>query len=107
MTNNGSTEDQPTHVNVIKRLGILASRIQPDDTFIFYFSGHGISKTDQSFLLASNSDATTVGTLELAVILLQKVNEMISRIRAKQVWSIIDACCNDPNSGRGNQNVMC
>jgi uncharacterized caspase-like protein len=107
MTDNGAAEDQPTHVNVIKRLGILASRIQPDDTFIFYFSGHGISKTGRSFLLASNSDSTTVDTLEITAIPLQKVNEIISRVKAKQVLSIIDACRNDPNSGRGDQdNVL-
>ena len=29
------------------------------DTFLFYFSGHGATKGDKSFLLATNSDTAT------------------------------------------------
>ena len=46
-------EMQPIHVNIIMQLEVLANRIQPDDTFVFYFSGHGISRDGRSFLLAA------------------------------------------------------
>ena len=38
---------EPTNINVFMRLDILASRIKADDTFVFYFSGHGIAREDQ------------------------------------------------------------
>ena len=38
---------EPTNINVVMRLDILASRIKADDTFVFYFSGHGIAREDQ------------------------------------------------------------
>ena len=48
------------------RLDILADRIQPQDAFVFYLSGHGILRDDQSFLLATNSVITTPNTLEIS-----------------------------------------
>ncbi|MDP6598437.1 MAG: PEGA domain-containing protein [Candidatus Poribacteria bacterium] len=106
MTDQMSGQDLPTRINVIMRLDILASQIQPQDTLIFYFSGHGISTDDQSFLLASDSNATTFTTLELSAIPLQKVRQILSRVKAQQLLTIIDACRNDPASGRGNQDNL-
>ncbi|MDP6599485.1 MAG: SUMF1/EgtB/PvdO family nonheme iron enzyme, partial [Candidatus Poribacteria bacterium] len=103
MTDEMEGQMQPTHVNVIIRLDILASQIKPQDTLVFYFSGHGISRQDQSFLLAANSVTTTGNTLELTAIPLQKVTEILSRIKAQQLLTIIDACRNSPESGRGDE----
>ena len=89
MTDEMEGQMQPTHVNVIMRLDILASQIKPQDTLVFYFSGHGISRQDQSFLLAANSVTTTGNTLELTAIPLQKVTEILSRIKAQQLLTII------------------
>ncbi|MDP7281514.1 MAG: caspase family protein, partial [Candidatus Poribacteria bacterium] len=71
MTDQMSGQDLPTRINVIMRLDLLASQIQPEDTLIFYFSGDGISTEGQSFLLASDSNVTTFTTLELSAIPLQ------------------------------------
>ena len=106
MTDQKTGADYPTHVNVVKRLGLLSQRINAEDTFVFYFSGHGISKGEQSFLLTANSDSTTLDTLELTAIPLGKVQEILSRIKANQMLSIIDACRNDPSSGRGDDDNL-
>ena len=103
MTDGMEGQMEPTHVNVIMRLDILAKQIQPQDTLVFYFSGHGISRQDQSFLLAANSVTTTPNTLELTAIPLQKVNQILSRVKGQQLLSIIDACRNNPDSGRGDK----
>ena len=47
---------KPTNINIVKRLGILAQQVKPEDTFIFYFSGHGIVNDGSSFLLVANVD---------------------------------------------------
>ena len=106
MTDQMSGQDLPSRINVILRLDILASRVQPEDTFIFYFSGHGISTDDQSFLLATDSNATTPITLELSAIPLQKVRQILSKVKAQQLLTIIDACRNDPASGRSNRDNL-
>ena len=44
MTSRMSGRKEPTHVNVIRQLSLLSGRVKAEDTFIFYFSGHGITK---------------------------------------------------------------
>ncbi|MBI3947775.1 MAG: SUMF1/EgtB/PvdO family nonheme iron enzyme [Armatimonadetes bacterium] len=94
--------DRPTNVNVIKRLDFLAGSINPDDTFIFYFSGHGYQREgDRHFLGTVNADPTTVETLQMTTLPLELLREKMAKIRARQVVIIVDACRNDPEKGRG------
>ena len=62
ITDQKTGADYPTHVNVVKRLSLLSQRINAEDTFIFYISAHGISKGENSFLLAANSDSANSDT---------------------------------------------
>ena len=78
----------------------------PKIPLFFYFSGHGISKGEQSFLLTTNSDSTTLDTLELTAIPLGKVQEILARIKANQMLNIIDVCRNDPSSGGGDDDNL-
>ena len=103
MTSQMRGSKEPSDLKVIKRLSILSQRLQPDDTFVFYFAGHGISKEGQSFLLAVNSDSTNIDTLELSAIPLAKVKQILLRTKAQQLLTIIDACRNDPQAGRGEE----
>ena len=34
---------EPTQVNAIRVLGALADMVNPEDTFVFHFSGHGMT----------------------------------------------------------------
>jgi formylglycine-generating enzyme required for sulfatase activity len=106
MTSRMPGQKEPTNLNVIKRLSILSERVKPEDTFIFYFAGHGISKDAYSFLLATNSDSTTIDTLKISAVPLDQVSQILSRIQAKQLLTIIDACRNDPESGRGEKDNL-
>ena len=72
----------------------------------FYFSGHGISKGEDSFLLTANSDSTNLDTLELTATPLGKVQEILARIKANQMLNIIDVCRNDPSSGGGDDDNL-
>ncbi len=106
ITDQMSGRDLPEFNNVLLRLENLASQVQPQDTLIFYFSGHGISTQDQSYLLALDSDTTTSRTLKRSAIPINEVNEILSEVKAQQLLTIIDACRNDPASGRGNQDNL-
>ena len=106
MTSQMSGRKEPTHVNVIRQLSLLSERVKSEDTFIFYFSGHGITKAGQSFLLTTNSDTTTKDTLTITAVDLNQVNQILSRIQAQQLLTVIDACRNDPDSGRGEQDNL-
>ena len=101
-----SGQDLPHFINVILRLETLASRVQAQDTFIFYFSGHGISSQDKSYLLTLDSNTATPRTLKRSAIPLQDVNEILSEVKAHQLLIIIDACRNNPESSRSSQDNL-
>ena len=106
MTSQMTGRQQPTHVNVIRQLSLLSERVKPEDTFIFYFSGHGITKAGQSFLLTTNSDTITKDTLTITAVNLNQAKEILSRVQAQQLLTVIDACRNDPDSGRGEEDNL-
>ena len=106
MTDQMRGQMEPTNINVVMRLDILASQIKADDTFVFYFSGHGIAREDQSFLLAANSVTTTANTLELSAIPLDRVSKILSTVKAQQLLTVIDACRNNPEASRSGQDNL-
>ena len=57
-------------------------------------------------MLALDSDTTTSRTLKRSAIPINEVNEILSEVKAQQLLTIIDACRNDPASGRGNQDNL-
>ena len=107
MTDEMEGQMEPTNINVIMRLGILAKQIQPEDTFVFYFSGHGIVNDGSSFLLAANSNTVTQDTLEMSAVPLDRVSKILSSVKDQQLLTVIDACRNHPETGRsGEDNVL-
>lgn len=92
--------DRPTNVNVAKRLEYLAQKIGPNDTFLFYFSGHGYQRgEDRHFLGTVNADPTNIETLELSSLPLRLLQEKMKKIQARTVVFFIDACRNNPERG--------
>jgi formylglycine-generating enzyme required for sulfatase activity len=102
MTNRSTGEDLPTHTNVLFRLENLARRVQPEDTFIFHFSGHGMVRGGEQYLLSINSDPRSLTTLASTAIPLERLQQLLKQIRAHQVMLFLDACRNDPETGKGN-----
>ncbi len=107
MTDQMDGQMQPTNINIVKRLDILSQRIKADDTLVFYFSGHGIVNDGSSFLLAVNSDTSTQNTLEMSAVPLDRVSKILSSVKAQQLLTVIDACRNNPETGRsGEDNIL-
>ncbi|MCZ6676519.1 MAG: caspase family protein, partial [Candidatus Poribacteria bacterium] len=50
MTDDSEEELKPTRKNIMRILGELRRAVQPEDTLIFFFSGHGISSDDKHYL---------------------------------------------------------
>jgi hypothetical protein len=103
MTNNSIGDELPTNTNVIFRLENLVSRIKPEDTFIFYFSGHGMMREGKQYLLTINSDSRSLTTLAASAIPQDTIHELLNRVKAHQVLVILDACRNDPEKGKGDK----
>jgi len=102
MTNESEGDKKPTSPNILYNVGDVSRKIDPEDTFIFYFSGHGMMRNGKAFLLSIEADPRDVYTLESRAVPVDKLIERMSKIKARQVLFIIDACRNDPEKGKGD-----
>ncbi len=103
MTGDERGEARATNVNVFKRLDVLAKKVQPGDTFIFFFAGHGFAREGKYYLATVNADASDVETLMLSAIPLEMLKAKLAKIAARQTVFFLDACRNDPDKGRGGE----
>lgn len=106
MTDESKGEERPTNTNILYKVGTLANIMEPQDTFIFYFSGHGMMRDGKAFLLSINADPRSADTLELSGVPMDKLRERMNKIKARQVLFIVDACRNDPEAGRGDKDNL-
>ena len=102
MTNESRGKDRPRAVNIILRLDGLARVIKPEDTFVFYFTGHGITSGTTAYLLGVDTVPVTPETLQQTALPLTRLQSRLSKIRARQLLFICDCCRNDPEKGKGN-----
>ena len=102
MTDGEMEGDRPTNANVLFRLENIVDRVQPEDTFVFYFSGHGMIRKRNPFLFSVNADGRSLTTLASTVIRLEEVRRICDAIPANQKLLILDACRNDPDVGKGD-----
>ncbi len=97
----------PTRTNLAFRFDYLIRTMGPNDTLVVYFAGHGLEMDGQSFLLTSEADARSLLTLQQSALHARDLYGWISQSKANQVLLLVDACRNDPVSGRGDdQNKM-
>jgi hypothetical protein len=90
-------ERQPTRVNILRRLSNLASVVPHDGLLLIAFSGHGIERQGQAFLLPSDASLSNdVSLLEETAVSLVRMKERIARTHVEQVLLLLDACRNDP-----------
>lgn len=107
LTNDGKNRMKPTRPNIVDWLVRLRKVIKPQDTFIFFFSGHGMSREKVSYLLTYDSITAPIENLELSALNMTTLKTLLEKIPATKKIVIIDACRNDPVAQRGTgDNLM-
>jgi len=94
MTTSGG--EPPTSRAVMQKLVGLRDVVQPGDTFVFFFSGHGAEKGDERWLLTSDTDPASLELMRLSTLSVRAVHEAMKSLRASRILQVIDACANDP-----------
>ena len=101
-TSDSTDESQrPTLPNIVFRLDWLEKNIDPRDTVLFYFAGHGVAAEDETFLMTEDSDNRSKGTLISTALAGKTLYDQLSRIPAANTLVMLDVCRNDPTRGRG------
>jgi len=94
------TEIRPNRDAIFEKLVAIrnSDEVQPDDVFIFYFSGHGVQEKGKDYLLPMNAsfrDATTLG------VPLEALSTQLASIGCKNTAILVDACRETAQGAKG------
>ncbi|MCW7470930.1 caspase family protein [Leptospira kanakyensis] len=96
----GSVNSTPTKYNILSHFEALLEETNPEDLFVFYFSGHGVvDYNDRVYLLPE--DANPLKPFETGIAV-EQLLEMTKKAKLKRVVFFIDACRN-PDDGKGEE----
>ena len=86
-------DEEATRQAILSRLDELATKIHPEDVFIFYYAGHGSMVDNQFYFIPTESsrlyDATSLAKEAIEATILQ---EKLKHISALKQLIIMDAC---------------
>lgn len=79
---------KPTKANLLNAIKEMSSKCGPNDTFWFYWSGHGISYGDTSYILNYDCNPEDYRTM----ISVTELRKMVSECKARAKVIILDSC---------------
>ncbi|GEP11865.1 hypothetical protein MMMDOFMJ_4452 [Methylobacterium gnaphalii] len=97
-----------TQENFLRRFSIFADQVQPGDTALVYFAGHGIAIQGTNYLLPSDIPAVEAGQEMLARSRSLAEADLSAALRqrgARVVVMVIDACRNNPFPRNGTRAI--
>jgi len=92
----------PERTNIIRWISYIKQNIDRNDTFVFFFSGHGMDMDRESYLLTMDADPYSSDTLDMSSLKISDLKKRIEEMKAARTILFIDACRNDPRSGKGD-----
>jgi formylglycine-generating enzyme required for sulfatase activity len=100
-TSDQAGEGRPTRGNIVFRLGWLADRVEPGDTVLVFFSGHGVELEGASYLLTYEADPRNDAVLAATALPTRDIRRLLSALPASNLLVLIDACRSEPRNGKG------
>ncbi|MFZ4629868.1 MAG: caspase family protein, partial [Blastocatellia bacterium] len=100
---------RPTAANILEKLSNVLKAVPADGLVVFAFSGHGIERDSRAFLLPTDARVNDdIELLERTALEVASLRRMIENRRNRngqttgvaQVVVLLDACRNDPTSGK-------
>jgi formylglycine-generating enzyme required for sulfatase activity len=100
---------RPTAANILEKLSNVLKAVPADGLVVFAFSGHGIERQNRAFLLPTDARVNDdIELLERTALEVASLRRMIENRRNRngqttgvaQVVVLLDACRNDPTSGK-------
>ena len=95
----GESTQLPTRAEILSALTSIAQTAGEDDFLLFYFSGHGISKDGEAFLLPSDTRYTALADTAIS---LSRVKKIIQDSSARAKVIILDACHSGAKIGKNS-----
>lgn len=86
----------PTLETVHLKLDSIKKTLKPSDTFLFFFSGHGIEYNGENYLFLKNSAPTSEKNIPEETLALNNVLGVMKTAKTKTGIIILDACRSNP-----------
>jgi uncharacterized caspase-like protein len=103
LTSGQPQEQSPNRGNILRKLSNLRGSVPKDGLLLIAFSGHGIEREGRAYLLPSDAQLSgDVRLLEDTAVNVGTMRERIVETGVEQLVLLIDACRNDPSSGRSD-----
>lgn len=101
LTSDQTGNRSPDKSSIIRWISYAKQNAGPADSFIFFFSGHGIDMENESYLLTIEADPYSRETLEASSLKVSDIKRYLTEMKAGKILVFVDACRNDPRSGKG------
>lgn len=90
--------EQPTRGNILSTLQAVASATEPNDSLLFYYSGHGSAFGNTSYLVAKDGRFNVLGDTAVSV---TRIKEIMNNAPARAKAIVLDACHSGAQIGKG------
>jgi len=97
----GSDQERPTSTNILRWLQGFEKSVKSNDSFVFFFSGHGIMDGEEGMLLCQDSSIGSPSLLRKSSLGVSEIRDELKRMKVGRILQVFDACRNDPRTSRG------
>jgi hypothetical protein len=95
--------EYPNKKNIETKIEVILSKANPEDFFLFYFSGHGMSDSKKKgYVLPADADTEKMGSdegMEESMVSVSWIAAQIKKVGIKRSILILDACRDNPTKG--------
>jgi hypothetical protein len=103
LTNEQEGSRRPTRANILKYISHLKNLVPKDGLLLVSFSGHGIERDQQAFLIPRDAVYTEdIDLLQTTAVSVSEVTKGIKSSGVSQVLILLDACRSDPLSSKAD-----
>lgn len=100
LTDKGKGRSLATGNNILWRMGQLSKEMVQGDTLYFYFSGHGLERDGETYLLSYDSDIGNSVVLKRSAVRMSELKDLTKTMKASNIITFMDACRNNPEAGK-------
>jgi WD40 repeat protein len=88
----GLQDEQATRANIEREMLEVAKRAKPEDVFVLYMSGHGVSLDGNYYFIPSDAVSTSTEVLLTRSLDQNALNALLSKIPAAKILVLLDSC---------------
>lgn len=88
--------DASTRENIENAVRGFLGRIGPDDTMVFFFSGHGVEMEGESYLLTFEADPSSTERIKATSLKVSDLRAWLKQMKCSRILLFADACRSDP-----------